>query len=395
MPEQAVSRRRDGRGLALALMIGTGISSAAAFAPGSFHRLALSNGPAAPRPRPASSSPCGVVPGCGPAGYGLRGTQSGGGWHRGSAIPLGILSLRAQRQGSTQSVDMAKETKEKIQSTVFKALGGLAVSIATAYCVYTGQNPVEVVQAIASADPQEVLQNSVEYIEGLGPLGYVYFSLIYIVAEMFAIPAVPLTASAGYLFGVVPGTCIVLFSATIAAGGAFIIGRLFLRDFIEGIISKSRKFLAVDEAISRKGFQLVLLLRLSPLLPFALSNYLYGMTKVNFFEYLAGTALGFAPGSIGFVMSGQVGRTLMGDEASGGGVPWYAYAGGIAAVTVIGKVVSEVAGKAIAEVEAEFDAKEAAKLAEEGAEGAADGSASLDLSDNEIEIFVKGTDSLK
>ena len=45
------------------------------------------------------------------------------------------------------------------------------------------------------------------------------------------------------------------------------------------------------------------------------------------------------------------------------GLPWYAYGGGIAAVVIIGKVVSEVASKAIAEVEAEFDAKEAAKLA--------------------------------
>ncbi len=59
-----------------------------------------------------------------------------------------------------------------------------------------------------------------------------YFSLVYIVAEMFAIPAVPLTASAGYLFGVVPGTCVVLFSATIAAGAAFIVGRLFLRQVL-------------------------------------------------------------------------------------------------------------------------------------------------------------------
>ncbi len=61
----------------------------------------------------------------------------------------------------------------------------------------------------------------------------------------------------------------------------------------------------------------VLLLRLSPLLPFALSNYLYGMTKVNFFEYLAGTAIGFAPGSLGFVMSGQIGRDLLGVEEAG------------------------------------------------------------------------------
>ena len=35
-----------------------------------------------------------------------------------------------------------------------------------------------------------------------------------------------------------------LFSATIAAGGAFIIGRTFLRQFVEEIIDGSRKFQA-------------------------------------------------------------------------------------------------------------------------------------------------------
>lgn len=136
----------------------------------------------------------------------------------------------------------------------------------------------------------------------------------------------------------------------------------------------------------------MLLLRLSPLLPFALSNYLYGMTKVNFFEYLAGTALGFAPGSIGFVMTGQVGRDLTGGDASASGLPWYAYVGGITAVTVIGKVVSEVAGKAIAEVEAEFDAKEAARNVEE--EGGFVGGEAADLPETD-EILVKRPDSLR
>mmetsp|Transcript_85620 Transcript_85620/g.138832 ORF Transcript_85620/g.138832 Transcript_85620/m.138832 type:complete len:401 (+) Transcript_85620:3-1205(+) len=283
---------------------------------------------------------------------------------RRTSLVAGFLALKAQRQGSTRSVEMANEAKQRLQSTVFKVLGGTAVSLSAAYCFYTGQNPIEVVQSIANSDPQQVLTDSVEYIESLGPWGYVYFSAIYIIAEMVAIPAVPLTASAGYLFGVIPGTCVVLFSATIAAGGAFIIGRVFLRDYIESIISKSRKFLAIDEAISRRGFQLVVLLRLSPLLPFALSNYLYGMTKVSFLEYLAGTAIGFAPGSLGFVMTGQVGRDLMAeDAATASGLPWYAYAGGITAVVVIGKVVAQVASNAIAEVEAEFDAKEAAALA--------------------------------
>lgn len=69
----------------------------------------------------------------------------------------------------------------------------------------------------------------VEYIDGLGPLGYLYFSSVYIVAEMLAIPAIPLAASAGYLFGVTKGTLVVLLSATVAAGGAFMVGRLAFR----------------------------------------------------------------------------------------------------------------------------------------------------------------------
>jgi uncharacterized membrane protein YdjX (TVP38/TMEM64 family) len=52
----------------------------------------------------------------------------------------------------------------------------------------------------------------------------------------------------------------------------------------------------------------VLLLRLSPLLPFALSNYLYGITSVDFGSYVAATLLGFAPGTFGIVYAGSVGK---------------------------------------------------------------------------------------
>jgi uncharacterized membrane protein YdjX (TVP38/TMEM64 family) len=48
----------------------------------------------------------------------------------------------------------------------------------------------------------------------------------------------------------------------------------------------------------------VLLLRLSPLLPFALSNYLYGLTSVDFVPYVLGSWLGMLPGTLVFVMTG-------------------------------------------------------------------------------------------
>lgn len=60
---------------------------------------------------------------------------------------------------------------------------------------------------------------------------------VYILAEILAVPAVPLTASSGYLFGLLPGTLTVLTSATIAASISFYIGRTFLRSWAQDIIS--------------------------------------------------------------------------------------------------------------------------------------------------------------
>lgn len=99
----------------------------------------------------------------------------------------------------------------------------------------------------------------------MGPAGYAYFSAVYITAEILALPAIPLTASAGYLFGAVPGTATVrnrprslsntllthslsvprpsqvLFSATIAAGASFLIGRYLLRSKVESFVADNPK----------------------------------------------------------------------------------------------------------------------------------------------------------
>ena len=107
-------------------------------------------------------------------------------------------------------------------------------------------------------------------------------------------PAVPLTASAGYLFGVAPGTAVVLLAAAVAASVSFLIGRTIGRDWILQVASGNDRFRALDSVISQEGFKIVLLLRLSPLFPFALSNYLYGLTSVPFWDYFWGTLLGCA-----------------------------------------------------------------------------------------------------
>lgn len=74
----------------------------------------------------------------------------------------------------------------------------------------------------------------------------------------------------------------------LAATVAFLIARYFARDRILKLAQNNPKFLAIDKAIGADSFRVVTLLRLSPLLPFSLGNYLYGLTSVELIPYVLG-----------------------------------------------------------------------------------------------------------
>ncbi|CAN6686620.1 unnamed protein product [Malus baccata var. baccata] len=156
------------------------------------------------------------------------------------------------------------------------------------------------------------------FIEGYGPAGYALFVAVYAGLEILAIPAVPLTMSAGLLFGTVVGSILVSISGTVAASVAFLIARYFARERILKMVEGNKKFLAIDKAIGENGFRVVTLLRLSPLLPFSLGNYLYGLTSVKFVPYVLGSWLGMLPGTWAYVSAGAFGRAIIQEESDVG-----------------------------------------------------------------------------
>lgn len=215
----------------------------------------------------------------------------------------------------------------------------------------TGSSLVESVKEVM-ADPGGALEHVVELTESMGTLGIAYFGVAYCIAEILAVPAIPLTASAGYLFGPLKGTAIVLLSASIAAAVSFQIGRTLLRDYVENLLKDYPKFAKIDKAIGREGFKLMFLLRLSPIFPFALSNYLYGASSINFPAFFGGTLLGFAPGTFAYVYTGYVGKALTGDAGSDV-YPWYVYLGGLSLFAGLLKVIADTATRVVEEIEAE------------------------------------------
>lgn len=120
-----------------------------------------------------------------------------------------------------------------------------------------------------------------EWFQALGPSAIFVYAVLYFLLELLAVPATPLTLGCGYLFGVGAGTAAVSVASTAAAAASFLIARYGLREYTLKLASKYPKFRALDRAIGQEGFKFVFLLRLSPLLPFALSN-------VRFLRYFVG-----------------------------------------------------------------------------------------------------------
>ncbi|KAL6525310.1 hypothetical protein OROMI_030903 [Orobanche minor] len=188
-----------------------------------------------------------------------------------------------------------------------------------------------------------------------GASGYAIFVMVYAGLEILAIPAIPLTMSAGLLFGSVTGTIIVSISGTLAASVAFLIARYFARERILKLVGGNKKFLAIDKAIGENGFGVVTVLRLSPLLPFSLGNYLYGLTSVKFVPYVLGSWLGMLPGTWAYVSAGSFGRAIIQEESkiglSGGNDELLTLGIGLLATVLAATYVTRLAKDAVKDTE--------------------------------------------
>lgn len=81
----------------------------------------------------------------------------------------------------------------------------------------------------------------------------------------------------------------------------------------------NQQFRVIDRAIGKNSFKIVTLLRLSPLLPLALSNYFYGLTSVDLPAYVLASWLGMLPGTVAYVTAGKYfGRQYLAQGASSG-----------------------------------------------------------------------------
>jgi uncharacterized membrane protein YdjX (TVP38/TMEM64 family) len=157
---------------------------------------------------------------------------------------------------------------------------------------------------------QTLLQSALLWVKNLGSVGIVAFVVIYNLATVLFIPGSLLTLGGGALYGVFWGSVYVVIAATLGATIAFLIGRYYARSWVAKQLQGHPKFQAIDQAVAKEGLKIVLLTRLSPLFPFNLLNYAFGITCVSLKDYVIGS-IGMIPGSVMYVYLGS----LVGDIA--------------------------------------------------------------------------------
>ena len=176
------------------------------------------------------------------------------------------------------------------------------------------------------------------------------YLLVYALAVVLFIPGSLLTLGAGALFGLGWGYLTVIAGATLGSTAAFLVGRYFMHEWISHKVSKYPRFQEIYKAIGREGGKIIFFLRLSPLFPFNMSNYLYSLTSVKLSAYFWASLFGIMPGTLMYVYFG----TLISNVATLGSsdrvrtpLEWALYGVGLAATVFITIYATRIARRAI------------------------------------------------
>src|SRR5438094_2883521 len=205
---------------------------------------------------------------------------------------------------------------------------------------------------------REWLRSFNDWVGQMGIAGIFIFIGVYAVATVLMAPGSILTIGAGFAFGLWKGFLAISAGATFGASLAFLVARFIARDKIEAIAKRNETFRKIDNAIGKEGANLIFLLRLSPVIPFNLSNYFYGLTGVRFWPYVVASWIGMIPGTFLYIYIGVASKAAVAAAARGEAVKhswqYWAFLGvGLFATIIVTIWITKIARDALHKTEAE------------------------------------------
>ena len=201
-------------------------------------------------------------------------------------------------------------------------------------------------------EARHAYSNLLHWIEASGPLAPLVYIGLYVLACVFLVPGSVFILGSGLLFGLFYGTILSWIAAMMTASIAFWLGRLGLRRMIANGWQEGRYWRAVERAVEDQGFRIALLSRISPFFPFPILNYLFGISRIRWSDYLLGSMLGEIPSTFFYVYLGAGARLAIGTEEVSS-LKWILYTVGLAATLLVTWFLTRIARQEFALAQAD------------------------------------------
>jgi len=207
----------------------------------------------------------------------------------------------------------------------------------------------------------DILAEIQQHVMRWGAWSAICYPLLYACCNVLLLPGGVLSVGAGFFFGLWWGFLIALLGNVAGAAISFFISRWLGRNWLKRKLFRNRTLVALEPAIQKEGWKIILLSQLHPLFPTSLLNYLYGLTQIRFRTCMLWVAIGQAPGL--FLYSylgtlGQLGLNLARGRSHPRAIEYWLWLGGFASAGIILILLGRIALQLLqqAQEEARFQA---------------------------------------
>jgi uncharacterized membrane protein YdjX (TVP38/TMEM64 family) len=241
----------------------------------------------------------------------------------------------------------------KVRRAVYWQLGALVVAVAL-ISVLSRFFPI--------VDFIEALQ---ERVMSWGAWGAICYPLLFAVCNILLLPGGVLAVGGGFFFGLGWGFLIVFAGNVVAAAISFALSRRIASRIVRRKLSQNPMLLALEPALERESWKIILLSQLHPLFPTSLLNYLYGLTRIRFATYMLWSSIGRIPGLFLYVYVGtlgQLGLRLMRGRSQPRMIEYWTWGGAFITTALLLVVLGRIAYRAI-QTSHDADAKRGIKKA--------------------------------
>jgi uncharacterized membrane protein YdjX (TVP38/TMEM64 family) len=152
----------------------------------------------------------------------------------------------------------------------------------------------------------------------LGVLAPAVYVAVYVAATLIGVPGTPFTLLSPFLFGIGPAFVMMVAGSAISAALGFLIARYLARDALAERLAGTDGFARLSALVEEHDWAVIPVLRIVPILPFAVVNYGFGLTGISFWRYFGWTELAMVPMNAVLV----VGAGLFADAAARGAAAW-------------------------------------------------------------------------